>query len=116
MKQYTKTHEWVEVKDGVAYVGISAYAAEELGEVVYVDLPEEGRDVTAGEPFCEIESVKAVAEVNSPVNGKIRKVNDALADAPETLNGDGETWICAVEFDSLADGLMDEAAYKAFLE
>lgn len=116
MKQYTKTHEWVEVKDGVAYVGISAYAAEELGEVVYVDLPEEGQSVTAGEPLCEIESVKAVAEVNSPVNGKVVKVNDALADAPETLNGDDGAWICAVEFDSLADDLMDEATYKASLE
>lgn len=115
MKQYTKTHEWVEVaSDGTAYVGISKFAADELGEIVFVDLPEEGQKVAAGESFCEIESVKAVAEVNSPVSGTICKVNDALADSPELLSGGGE-WICAITLSEPVGELMDEAAYEASL-
>lgn len=116
MKQYTKTHEWVEIRDGFAYVGISKFAADELGEAVYVSLPEEGQEVNAGEPFCEIESVKAVAEVNSPVCGVVRKVNETLADVPETVNQNPDEWICAVEYTALADNLMSEAEYAASLE
>ena len=77
MRKFTSTHEWVETREGKAYVGISAHAAEELGEIVYVDLPEPGTAVSAGKPFCELESVKAVAEVNSPVDGVIVKNGDA---------------------------------------
>lgn len=115
MKQYTNTHEWAEVRDGMVYVGISAHAADELGEIVYVDLPEIGAAATAGSPCCELESVKAVAEVNSPVSGEIAAVNDALADAPEKAGEDG-MWIFAVATDSLPAGLMSEAEYLASLE
>ena len=114
MKQYTGTHEWVELCDGMAYVGISAHAAEELGEVVYVDLPETGAEVTAGEPCCELESVKAVAEVNSPASGRVGAVNDELADSPEKVGEEG-VWIFAVADPVLADGLMSEAEYLATL-
>lgn len=113
MKLYTSTHEWAELKDGKAYVGISAYAAEELGEIVYADLPETGATVSAGQPCCELESVKAVAEINSPLDGVIVEVNDELNDAPEKA-GEGE-WIFAVAADELPAGLMSEAEYKAFL-
>ena len=112
MKQYTRTHEWVEIRDGKAYIGISTHAADELGEVVYVDLPEVGAAVTAGEPACELESVKAVAEVNSPASGTVAEVNDELADAPEKA---GESWIFAVEPFVLQEDLMSEAEYSVFL-
>ena len=112
MKQYTRTHEWVEIRDGKAYVGISGHAAEELGEVVYVDLPEAGAAVTAGEPACELESVKAVAEVNSPASGTVAEVNEELADAPEKT---GESWIFAVAPYVLQEDLMSDAEYAAFL-
>lgn len=112
MKQYTRTHEWVEIRDGKAYVGISSHAAEELGEVVYVDLPETGAAVTAGEPGCELESVKAVAEVNSPASGTVAEVNEELADAPEKA---GEMWIFAVAPYVLQEDLMSEAEYTLFV-
>ena len=115
MKFYTGTHEWAELRDGKAYVGISAHAAEELGEVVYVELPEVGAAVSAGEPCCELESVKAVAEVNSPLDGVVAEVNEELADAPEKAGEEG-VWIFAVAVDALPEGLMDEAQYKASLE
>lgn len=115
MKQYTGTHEWVELRDGAAYVGISAHAAHELGEIVYVDLPEPGAAVTAGEPCCELESVKAVAEVNSPVSGVVDAVNEELADSPEKAGEEG-VWIYSVSSPVLMDGLMSEAEYKDSLE
>lgn len=115
MKQYTNTHEWVELLDGKAYVGISAHAAEELGEVVYVDLPSVGAAVTAGEPCCVLESVKAVAEVNSPASGIVDVVNEQLADSPEKAGEEG-VWIFAIASPVLAEGLMSEAEYLASLE
>lgn len=114
MKQYTITHEWVELRDGKAYVGITAHAAEELGEIVYVELPEVGAPVTAGEACCELESVKAVAEVNSPADGTVAEVNAELADSPEKAGEDG-VWLFAVGSPALADGLMDETEYEASL-
>lgn len=113
MKLYTSTHEWAQLRDGKAYVGISAYAAEELGEIVYADLPETGATVKAGQPCCELESVKAVAEVNSPLDGTVVEVNDILNDSPEKAS-EGE-WIFAVAAEKLPDGLMSEEEYKAFL-
>ena len=115
MKKYSETHEWLEIKDGVAYVGISRHAAQELGEIVFVQLPETGAAVSAGQPACEIESVKAVAEVNSPVDGTVTAVNTALEDAPELLSEGGDAWIFAVEPSSAAAGLMTEEEYKEFL-
>lgn len=115
MKKYTKTHEWLEIKDGVAYVGISRHAAHELGEIVFVQLPDADAEVTAGAPACEIESVKAVAEVNSPVDGTVCRVNSALEDAPELLSEDGDAWIFAVVPSAPAEGLMTEEQYEEFL-
>ena len=116
MKKYSETHEWLEIKDGVAYVGISRHAAQELGEIVFVQLPETGAAVSAGQPACEIESVKAVAEVNSPVDGTVTAVNTALEDAPELINEDAmAAWICELEIDGIPEGLIDEDTYKAGL-
>ena len=114
MKQYTRTHEWVELRGDKAYVGITAHAAEELGEIVYVELPEIGAQAAAGEACCELESVKAVAEVNSPASGTVAEVNGELADAPEKAGEDG-VWLFAVGDPVLADGLMSESEYEAFL-
>lgn len=116
MKQYTKTHEWAEVRDGLVYVGISAHAAHELGDIVYVSLPDTESAAETGRPLCEIESVKAVAEVNSPVDGRVVKVNGELADAPELLSENPELWICAVEPSAPLAGLMSEAEYKVYSE
>ena len=115
MKKYTKTHEWLEIKDGVAYVGISRHAAQELGEIVFVQLPEVGATVAAGAAACEIESVKAVAEVNSAVDGPVGEVNTALEDAPEFLSEDSDAWILSVAPSASATGLMSEEEYKEVL-
>lgn len=116
MKQYTETHEWAEVTDGLIYVGISGHAVEELGEIVYVSLPDTGASAEAGRPVCEIESVKAVAEVNAPVGGRVCKVNEDLADAPELLGENPDTWIFALEPSAPLAGLMSEAEYRKFAE
>ena len=85
--KYTKTHEWVRFTDeGTAYIGITDYAQDQLGDLVFVNLPAAGDDLTAGEPFADVESVKAVSDVNSPVTGTVREVNEDLADAPEKMN------------------------------
>ena len=86
--KYHKEHEWVRVEGDVAVVGISHFAQDQLGEVVYVDLPSAGDEVTANETFGEIESVKSVSELYSPVSGEIVEVNDSLEDSPETVNAD----------------------------
>lgn len=116
-RKYTKTHEWVCYDGEFAYVGITEYAAGELGDLVFVDLPEEGAEVEAGESFCEVESVKAVSEVNSPVSGTIAEVNTKLEDAPESLNeAPYENWIVKVRDVTGCDELLTEAEYEAFLE
>lgn len=117
--KYDKEHEWVRVDGDVAVIGISHFAQDQLGEVVYVDLPAEGDTVVAGETFGEIESVKSVSELYSPVNGDIVKVNDALQDAPETVNEDpyGEGWMIEVRLSdaSEVDGLLSAEEYEAFI-
>ena len=117
--KYDKEHEWVRVDGDVAVIGISHFAQDQLGEVVYVDLPAEGDTMVAGETFGEIESVKSVSELYSPLNGEIVKVNDALADAPETVNEDpyGEGWMIQVRLADAAqlDGLLSAEEYEAFV-
>ncbi len=117
--RYDKEHEWVRVEGDEAVIGISHFAQDQLGEVVYVDLPEAGDEVTAGETFGEIESVKSVSELFAPVSGEVVKVNEALEDAPETVNEDpyGEGWMIVVKMadPSQADDLMDASAYEAFV-
>ena len=96
MKRFAKTHEWVEIADGVATAGISQYAADEMKELTYVELPEVGRKYTAGEVFGSVESTKAASEIHSPITGTVAEVNTTLETNPETVNNDaeGEGWIC----------------------
>ena len=118
--RYSKDHEWVRVEGDVCVIGITHYAQDELGEVVFVEVPEPGQEFDAQEEIGTIESVKAVAEVFTPVTGEIVEANEALADSPELINQDphGEGWLVKVRFSSQGDldGLMDSAAYEKFLE
>lgn len=112
---YSKTHEWIRNEDGIYVVGISDYAQHALGDVVFVNLPQEGDEVTAGESFGDVESVKAVSDVMSPVTGTICAVNEELADAPELLNNDPYgAWIIKVQDVSDTEELLDAASYEAF--
>jgi glycine cleavage system H protein len=116
---YSKDHEWVEVKDGVATVGITDYAQHSLGDVVYVDLPRVGDTLASHEAFGSIESVKAVSEVFTPVAGEIIEVNDGLNDTPETVNSDpyGAAWMIRVKMENAleADAMLNAAEYEEFL-
>jgi glycine cleavage system H protein len=114
--KYSRDHEWVKMlDDATALVGISDFAQSELGSVVFVTLPETGDRVTAGVSACEVESVKTVSDVVSPVTGEIAAVNTALDDAPELLNESPyDAWIFRVEHVSAVSELLDAAAYEAF--
>jgi len=118
--RYSSDHEWVAVDGNVARIGITDYAQDALGDVVYVDLPASGSSIAAAESFGEVESTKSVSELYAPVSGEIASVNDQLVDAPEKLNEDpyGEGWIVAITMSDLAelDGLLDAAAYRALIE
>ena len=117
--KYSDSHEWVKVDGNVALVGVSDYAQKEMGDITYVDLPEEGDDVMAGEEFGALESVKAASDLISPVSGVVVAVNSALEDTPEAVNEDAyAAWIIKVEMSNLADldALMDAAAYKAYIK
>lgn len=117
--KYDREHEWVRVEGDIAVIGISDFAQDQLGEVVYVDLPSVGDAITAGDTFGEVESVKSVSELFTPVSGEIVEVNDALGDAPETVNEEpyGDGWMIKVRLSDPAevDGLMDADGYQAFL-
>jgi len=116
---YTNTHEWVRVEDEYAYVGITDYAQDSLGEIVFVELPEEEDQVTAGEEFSAIESVKAASDVLSPVTGIIVLVNDDLEDSPEAVNEDPyENWIIKVELEDKTElnKLLNATEYKEICE
>ncbi len=115
--KYTKTHEWVKLlDDGTALVGISDFAQDSLGDLVFINLPQIGDEVVAEEPFCDVESVKAVSDVNSPVSGTIIEVNEELADAPERLNeAPYESWIIKLEGVTDTDNLMNAEEYEAFV-
>ncbi|MGH9038882.1 MAG: glycine cleavage system protein GcvH [Acidimicrobiia bacterium] len=118
--RYTSEHEWVRVDGGLARIGITDYAQDALGDVVYVSLPEVDSNVAAMATCCEVESTKSVSEVFAPVTGRVAEVNEDLTDAPQTINEDpyGRGWIFAVELADPAevDGLMDAAAYRALVE
>ena len=108
--QYSKSHEWVKVEDGVTVVGISDFAQNALGDVVFVNLPGEGDSVTAGDAFGDVESVKAVSDLVSPVSGTVCAVNEDLLDAPEKLNSDPYgAWIIKVENVDGSEELLDAA-------
>ena len=113
--KYAETHEWVRSGDP-ATIGISQFAQEELGDLVYVDLPQVGRTLQAGESFGSVESVKTVSDVYAPVSGEVVEVNDALSSQPEKVNSDpyGEGWLIKLKLANQADldALMDAAAYQ----
>jgi glycine cleavage system H protein len=116
---YHAEHDWARIDGDVATFGITWYAQDSLGEIVYFDPPEVGRSIGAGEPYAEVESVKAVSDVVAPLSGEIVEVNEALSDSPEKVNEDpyGEGWMVRVRLSepSERDGLMDAAAYEASL-
>ena len=116
---YSKSHEYVKVEGDEAYIGITDYAQKELGNIVYVDLPEVDDEVAADEEFGAVESVKAASDLNSPVSGTVVEVNEKLEDRPELINRDAfANWIIKVKLSdkSELDGLMDAEAYKKMIE
>lgn len=113
--KYSRTHEWVKMEDGVAVIGISDFAQDALGDVVFVNLPAVGDEVIAGETFGDVESVKAVSDLICPVTGVVCAVNDELEDAPENLNSDSYgSWIIKVEGITGEEELLAADAYEAF--
>ena len=118
--RYSREHEWVAVEENIATIGITDYAQDQLGDIVYVELPEVGTQVTKDEAFGVVESVKAVSDIYAPVSGTVTEVNVGLPDSPETINEDayGDAWMIRVEMsdpDELED-LMKAAEYKKFVE
>jgi glycine cleavage system H protein len=117
--RYTKEHEWVDAKDGVATVGITDYAQGELGDVVFVELPQPGTKLSKGKSFGTVESVKAVSEIYAPASGDVIEANGELQNKPETINSDphGAAWLLKIKLASPAelDGLMDGSAYEAYI-
>ena len=115
--QYTRSHEWVRVEDGVATVGITDHAQDELGDVVFVELPEQGATLAAGDSFGAVESVKAVSDLYAPVGGEVVEVNGTLEDSPEKINEDpyGEGWILKLRVSDEGD-LLSAPDYERLLE
>jgi glycine cleavage system H protein len=118
--RYTREHEWIRIDGDVARVGITDFAQDALGDVVYVQLPEVGTEVTALQACCEVESTKSVSDVYSPLTGTIDAVNTDLSDAPQRINEDpyGGGWIFSIQLGSPGelDELLDAAAYRTFVE
>ena len=117
--RYTKEHEWIKVSGNTGTIGITDYAQHELGDVVFVELPQVGTKITAGQTFGTVESVKAVSEIYAPVSGEVIEANAALSGAPETVNSDphGAAWLIKVKLASPSEvtALMDAVAYEAFV-
>ncbi len=118
--KYTEDHEWINVDGDIGTVGISPYAANALGDIVFVELPEIGREMAKGDEAAVVESVKAASEVYAPVAGEVTAVNEALEDAPETVNAsaDADGWFIKIKITDASelDALMDEAAYKTYCD
>jgi len=118
--RYSSDHEWVRVEGTTVTIGITEYAQDALGDVVFVDMPDQGLAVAAGETFSEVESTKSVSDIYAPITGSIAEVNEALESQPELLNSDpyGAGWICRIEISdpSELDGLMDAEAYRTLTE
>ena len=116
---FTEDHEWIRVENGVATVGITNHAQEQLGDLVFVELPETGKTVSKGDAAVVVESVKAASDVYAPADGEITEVNDALSSQPELVNsaaeGDGWLWKMKLADESQLDGLMDADAYQAMI-
>ena len=120
MMKFTKEHEWIRVENGVGTVGITDYAQGQLGDVVFVELPQVGRALAQGKEAAVVESVKAASEIYAPASGTVTEVNAALGDQPGKVNEDpvGAGWFFKIKLDKPAelDSLMDEAGYKSFVE
>jgi glycine cleavage system H protein len=118
-RRYTKEHEWVKLDGGSARIGITDYAQDQLGDVVYVDLPEVGATIAQFDKMGEIESVKAVSDLYAPISGEVTAVNDIVIEKPETVNGDphGDGWLIEVRVTNISesDGLMTGEEYDAFV-
>lgn len=115
--QYSKSHEWVRMDGDTAEIGLTDFAQDSLGDLVFINLPEVGDELTEGEAFADVESVKAVSDVFAPVSGRVSEVNEALLDAPESVNNDPYgAWLVKVEGVSGGDALMSADAYKTFCE
>lgn len=118
-RRYAESHEWVKIDGDIATIGISDYAQHALGDIVYVDMPEVGDEMTAGEVFGAVESVKAASDLICPVSGEVVEINEDLEDAPEKINADAfSTWIIKVKISDAAemDALLDAAAYTELCE
>jgi glycine cleavage system H protein len=116
--RYTKEHEWIQIDGNVGTIGITDYAQDSLGDIVFVDLPRVGDSIEAGKSFGSVESVKAVSDLFAPVSGTVTATNDALKDAPEKINSDANTtWMLKVELNDAkqADGLLTAADYEKFI-
>lgn len=117
--RYTKEHEWVEVQGDVAAIGITDYAQNELGDVVFVELPKVGTKIETGKTFGTVESVKAVSDIYAPVSGEVTEANDVLHNTPEKINSDphGAGWLIKIKLSNASEvaGLMDAAAYEAYI-
>jgi glycine cleavage system H protein len=116
--KYTKEHEWLNVEGDVATVGITAFAAESLGDIVFVQLPDVGATITSGEVFGEVESTKSVSELYAPVSGEVVEVNGTTADTPEVINSDpyAEGWLLKVRLTGDVPELLDATAYAALTQ
>ena len=118
--KYTKSHEWVRIEDGVATMGITDFAQDSLGDVVYFDMPEVGDSFAAGETLGEVESVKAVSDVYAPLSGELIEVNEQLDDSPELINEDpyGKGWICKMSISDNSElaSLLDGTTYRGLIE
>ena len=115
---YHKEHSWAKIEDGKATIGITDHAQNELGDIVYIDLPDVDSEITKDEKMCEIESTKATSEVIAPVSGKIAEVNEVLGDTPEIINEDpyNKGWIVVVELEEKSENLLDAGDYEKYLE
>ena len=116
---YTKEHEWIRIEGDTGTIGISEYAQEQLGDIVYIELPEVGKEIAQSEEVAVVESVKAASEIYAPAGGTVTEVNEKLSGTPDTVNEDatGEGWFIKLKLSdpSEAEGLMDEAAYKDYV-
>jgi glycine cleavage system H protein len=117
--RYTKEHEWVKVEGGIGTVGITDHAQQELGDIVYVELPKTGAQLERGKTLGSVESVKAVSDIYSPVSGEVIEINESLAEAPEKINADphGEAWLVKIRLSAPAEAgeLMTAAAYETYI-
>ncbi|HZJ82593.1 MAG TPA: glycine cleavage system protein GcvH [Clostridia bacterium] len=117
--KYAKGHEWVRIEDNIAYIGITDFAQDELGDIVFVELPEEGMEVHVGDILASVESVKAASDIYAPISGKVVKFNEELEGSPEAINEEPyDAWIAVIEMEDTGqlDELMDAKTYEEFCE